>query len=321
MAASLPQPSHADGMLPIGAVVAALQRDYPDVSHSSLRFLEREGLVTATRTPGGHRLYAPADVERIRHIKEWQRQRLSLDDIRQRLAALDRLPAPATLAASFLEQATAGALGAAYRTVIAADEVGMPLLRLLDDVLRLALVEVGERWERGELLVAQEKEISELSRDLIAELSLRHAAVDPRAPVIVAACVEGERHQLGLHMLCGLLRAAGHAVHYLGPDVAPRFLLESVRLHQPDTVLLSVKIPTNLPAVGEAIAALEEALPASRRPRIIVGGQAAAGHAETIRGWGAVPIASERLDESLRAIAAIMPDRGNENAGHREAEG
>jgi methanogenic corrinoid protein MtbC1 len=137
---------------------------------------------------------------------------------------------------------------------------------------------VGERWERGELLVAQEKEISELARDLIAELPLRHAAVDPRAPVIVAACVEGERHQLGLHMLCGALRAAGHAVHYLGPDVAPRFLLESVRLHRPDAILLPAKIAANVPAVGEAIAALTEELPASQWPRIIVGGLACRDH-------------------------------------------
>ena len=72
-------------LLPIGQVVAELQASYPDVSHSSLRFLEREGLITSIRTPGGHRLYYRADVERIRQIKMWQAQRLSLDQIRQRL--------------------------------------------------------------------------------------------------------------------------------------------------------------------------------------------------------------------------------------------
>src|SRR5918994_1762396 len=75
-----------DALLSIGSVVSELQRSYPDVSHSSLRFLEREGLITAVRTPGGHRLYSPADIERIRQIKTWQAQRLYLDQIRQRLA-------------------------------------------------------------------------------------------------------------------------------------------------------------------------------------------------------------------------------------------
>src|ERR687889_2193402 len=97
-------PDPPDALLSIGSVVAELQRSYPDVSHSSLRFLEREGLITSIRTRGGHRLYSPADVERIRQIKTWQAQRLSLEEIRQRLVDLDRLPAPAVLAESFLRQ-------------------------------------------------------------------------------------------------------------------------------------------------------------------------------------------------------------------------
>jgi DNA-binding transcriptional MerR regulator len=64
-------------LIPIGRVVADLQGSYPDVTHSSLRFLEREGLVIPTRTPGGHRLYRPQDIERIRQIKAWQNGRNS----------------------------------------------------------------------------------------------------------------------------------------------------------------------------------------------------------------------------------------------------
>ena len=47
-------------LVSIGSVVSELQRSYPDVSHSSLRFLEREGLIASIRTPGGHRLYYAA---------------------------------------------------------------------------------------------------------------------------------------------------------------------------------------------------------------------------------------------------------------------
>src|SRR5687767_5899676 len=72
-------------LLSIGQVVTHLQAEYPDVSHSSLRFLEREGLVTPHRTPGGHRLFTKQDVDRVRQIKRWQEQRLSLAEIRQRL--------------------------------------------------------------------------------------------------------------------------------------------------------------------------------------------------------------------------------------------
>src|SRR5687768_4510149 len=87
--------SAAEKLVPIGVVVDALHGEYPDVSHSSLRFLEREGLLRSTRTPGGHRLYSRADIDRVRRIKVWQAQRLSLSDIRERLEQLDHLPDPA----------------------------------------------------------------------------------------------------------------------------------------------------------------------------------------------------------------------------------
>ena len=294
------------GLIPIGAVVAALHDAYPDVTHSSLRFLEREGLITAIRTPGGHRLFSPADVERIRQIKAWQAQRLSLDEIRQRLVDLDRLPAPAALAESFLRQAIEGDLAAAYQTIIAADDVGLPLARLFGEILQPALTELGRRWEHGELLVAQEKEVSELARDLIADLSLRHARTSPDGPALVAACVEGERHELGLRMVCGLFRAEGWAAHYLGADVAPRFVLEAVKLHQPAVVLLSAKLAPNLPSVKEAIDILTAELSPEHLPPIVVGGQTAIEQPETLRTWGAIPVTSTHPIAAVTAVTALF---------------
>ena len=293
-------------LLPIGEVVAELQSSYPDVTHSSLRFLEREGLITPTRTAGGHRLFARHDVERIRQIKTWQAQRLSLDLIRQRLLDLDRLPAPAALAESFLQQALGGDLAAAYQTIIAADDVGLPLTRLFGEVLQPALTELGRRWEHGELLVAQEKEVSELARDLIADLSLRHARTSTHGPALVAACVEGERHELGLRMICGLFRAEGWAAHYLGADVAPRFVLEAVQLHRPAVVLLSVRLAQNLPAVKEAIDVLNAGLAPEDLPPIVVGGQTAIEQPEALRTWGAIPVTSTHPAAAVTAVTEVL---------------
>ena len=293
-------------LLPIGQVVAELQASYPDVTHSSLRFLEREGLIAPTRTPGGHRLFAQHDVERIRQIKTWQAQRLSLDQIRQRLVDLDRLPAPAALAESFLRQALDGNQAAAYQTIIAADDLGLPLTRLFGEVLQPALTELGKRWEHGHLLVAQEKEVSELARDLIADLSLRHARTPTDGPALVAACVEGERHELGLRMICGLFRAEGWAAHYLGADVAPRFLLEAVQLHRPAVILLSAKLAPSMSAVKEAIEVLTAGLAPEHPLPIVVGGQVAVEHSEAIRALGAIPVIVEHPAAALTVVAALL---------------
>ena len=293
-------------LLPIGQVVTELQASYPDVTHSSLRFLEREGLITPIRTAGGHRLFARDEVERIRQIKTWQAQRLSLDQVRQRLLDLDRLPAPSALAESFLRQALDGNQAAAYQTIIKADDVGLPLTQLFGEVLQPALTELGRRWQHGQLLVAQEKEVSELARDLIADLSLRHARTPTDGPVLVAACVEGERHELGLRMICGLFRAEGYAVHYLGADVAPRFLLEAVQLHRPAVILLSAKLAENLPAVKDAVDALTAGIAPEHLPPVVVGGRVALEHSESIRTLGAIPVIEEHPAAALTVVTALL---------------
>jgi DNA-binding transcriptional MerR regulator len=68
--------------------VKQLGREFPDISISKIRYLEDQKLLSPRRTPGGYRLYAPADVDRLRTILRLQRDEfLPLRVIRQELAA------------------------------------------------------------------------------------------------------------------------------------------------------------------------------------------------------------------------------------------
>ena len=80
------------GYLTIGKVVKRLQPSYPDLSVSKVRFLEDEGLLNPTRTPGGYRLYSARDVERLEAILFLQKNRfMPLSVIREEL---DRAESP-----------------------------------------------------------------------------------------------------------------------------------------------------------------------------------------------------------------------------------
>lgn len=63
------------GYLTIGKVVKRLQPQYPDLSVSKVRYLEDEGLLTPSRTPGGYRLYSSRDVTRLETILYLQKTR------------------------------------------------------------------------------------------------------------------------------------------------------------------------------------------------------------------------------------------------------
>ena len=82
------QPAPAVKSLTIGAVCKQLEREFPDISISKIRYLEDQKLLTPRRTAGGYRLFTPSDVARLRTILRLQRDEfLPLRVIRQELAA------------------------------------------------------------------------------------------------------------------------------------------------------------------------------------------------------------------------------------------
>jgi DNA-binding transcriptional MerR regulator len=108
-----------EGHHSIGEVLALLQEEFPDVTISKIRFLEKEGLIDPERTPSGYRKFYDDDVACLRWILRQQRENyLPLKVIRQRidsgewqdeetpaapvpptLASVDPLPAAAPAAA------------------------------------------------------------------------------------------------------------------------------------------------------------------------------------------------------------------------------
>jgi DNA-binding transcriptional MerR regulator len=83
-----PTPQRSGKSLTIGAVCKQLEREFPEISISKIRYLEGQKLLQPRRTQGGYRLYTQADVQRLRTILRLQRDEfLPLRVIRQELAA------------------------------------------------------------------------------------------------------------------------------------------------------------------------------------------------------------------------------------------
>ncbi|AKU18975.1 MerR family transcriptional regulator [Luteipulveratus mongoliensis] len=75
----------------IGAVLAHLQDDFPDLTVSKVRYLDAEGLVSPQRRDSGYREYSERDIERLRFVLAAQRDKFwPLKVIRDALDAFDR---------------------------------------------------------------------------------------------------------------------------------------------------------------------------------------------------------------------------------------
>jgi DNA-binding transcriptional MerR regulator len=270
-------PREEEQWLSIGDVVEQMSAEYPDVTHSSLRFLEREGLIKPHRTAGGHRLFSEDQLRRIRTIKSWQRRRLSLEEIRARLLRMDELAPPAMLAEQFMACLAAGDREAAQHIVLNADELGMPLATIFDEILRPLLLDYGELWSRSQFTTGQQIEIRAFARDLIVLLGSQHQYEAGRSPqTAIAACVQGEYYELALRMVTALMRADGYTVHYLGPNVEIETLVERFTARQPDIVLLAATHSHTIDTLHATVEALRGVESGASRPIVILAGRAIA---------------------------------------------
>ncbi|MFI0432972.1 MAG: MerR family transcriptional regulator [Candidatus Nanopelagicales bacterium] len=75
----------------IGAVIADLQVEFPQLTVSKVRFLEAQGLLSPARTKAGYRKYSQTDRDRLRYILRSQRDHfLPLKVIAEHLDAMER---------------------------------------------------------------------------------------------------------------------------------------------------------------------------------------------------------------------------------------
>lgn len=105
-----------------------------------------------------------------------------------------------------------------------------PSTELYGTLLAPAMREVGERWSQDRISVAEEHVATGVMEELLA-LDYRRVFTRERASreMVLMACPEGERHELGLRMAANLVEGAGFRVAFLGADVPLRQIAADVR--------------------------------------------------------------------------------------------
>ena len=241
------------------------------VPPETLRAWERRyELVQPHRDGCGRRAYSEQDVNRLRLLK----LATELGHPIRRLAALDvdalramvEQAAPAAQAADEMSALVQRVLSAAeqYRADECDEVLGLAATlldvdQLVHKVLTPLLDEVGARWERGEMSVAQERMISaSIGRTVGAMIAtFRRRA---QGPVMLLATLPGERHELGL--LLGALLAAREGMHCmcLGSGIPVEDLASAARHTGARCVGLSLVLaPTD--DTMPALSALRATLP------------------------------------------------------------
>jgi DNA-binding transcriptional MerR regulator len=222
------------------------------VSPELLRAWEqRYGLLQPTRTPGGFRLYSAADEARVQRMQSLVSGGLAAAQA-ARLVLSGGEPEPRTDSgsATILEEA-AGNLSAALDRLdeqaanSALDQLvsAYTVETVLQDVVLPYLHRLGERWEAGEVSVAQEHFASNLLRGRL--LGLAQGWGQGQGPLAILACLPGEHHELGLLAFGVALRRRGWRITYLGTDSPIAAVADTARSLTPAVVVLLSINPDN----------------------------------------------------------------------------
>ncbi len=176
---------------------------------------------------------------------------------------------------------------------------------VLLQVLAPALVDIGERWERGEISEYQEHFGSHFVRErLLALRNLYHRATD--TPLVVTACSPKERHELGVLFFGYFALQQGFQIVYLGAAPSEKGIFDCLEQLKPaafafgssSSELLKEAIPFYL-ELDRRIQQLELAT------KVFIGGRAI-DRDELLTGTEAIHLVAGDAQETVQKIKKLI---------------
>ena len=275
------------------------------VSPELLRAWERRyGLLDPIRSPGGLRLYSLADLERVRVMQQHLADGLAAAEA---AAAAVRAPGESTKVAGTARESPVAAVDQLAAALEEFDEpraqaifdrllAEVTLDVFLSEIVMPYLRDLGTRWVRGEITVAQEHFASNVVRGRLLGIARGWGrGVGPRA---LLACVPGEQHELGLIAFGLALRTHGWRIEYLGADTPLDTIRDVADTLDVDLVVVSAVTPER---IGELVKELQQI---SHTQRLAVGGAGAEGLEATA--LDALALTDDPVREAERVTALFL---------------
>lgn len=165
--------------------------------------------------------------------------------------------------------------------------------KALDAVLAPAMHEIGRRWHRDELGIAEEHFATTVTRKVLARLLLHAPTSEQNGRTVIVSSVEGDAHDMGVHFVSAFFELDGWKSICLGADTPVEEIVRLSTRFDADLVALGATIGTQRQAIARTIAALKATRPG--RP-VLVGGAAFEGGDDLWRRIGADARATSARD-------------------------
>ena len=153
-------------------------------------------------------------------------------------------------------------------------EVGIDPLEAVEKALVVGVLELGDKWVKGEAFIADVVAAADAMKVGLSilknEIVKRGRSIKYLGRIVIGT-VEGDIHDIGKSIVATLWEASGFEVIDLGVDVPPKKFVEAVKQYKPDVVGMSALLTTSMLKQRETIEAIKQA-GLRDKVKIVIGG-------------------------------------------------
>lgn len=157
------------------------------------------------------------------------------------------------------------------RLVLDAVAAGTPVKEIYLHVFQPAQYEIGRLWQTNRISVAQEHYCTAATQLIMSQLYPQVFATAKNGRTLVATCVAGDLHEIGVRMVADFFEMEGWNTFYLGANTPHASVIATLVERHAEVLAISATISYHVEAVRDLIQAVRQN-PAVARVRILAGG-------------------------------------------------
>lgn len=175
------------------------------------------------------------------------------------------------LARQYLEALLQGERHRASQLILQTIDEGVSIKDIYLYVFQRSQYEIGRLWQINQVGVAQEHYVTAATQLVMSQLYPHIFSNEKNGLRLVATCIGGELHEIGIRMVADFFEIEGWDTYYLGANTPTGSIVETIEARQADILAISATMTFHVGSVANLIEQVR-GTEAGRQVRILVGG-------------------------------------------------
>lgn len=182
----------------------------------------------------------------------------------------DRAPL-SKLAKEYIQALLRGERYRANRLIMDEAQRGTSIQDIYLHVFQRSQREIGRLWQMNKISVAQEHYCSAATQIIMSQLYPYIFGTERNGKALVAACVGGELHEIGVRMVSDFLEMEGWDTFYMGANTPSATIIQTIAERNASLLAISATMVFHVRIVAELISLIRTS-EKCRQAKIVVGG-------------------------------------------------